>query len=69
VFCVYNCNYNLLHGKEAKIKNEPLKNDEQIIIRLPKNLKEEFKKALLKNDAIQSNVVRRCIREYIKKSK
>jgi hypothetical protein len=36
---------------------------------LPKGLKEEFKEALLKNDAVQSNVLRRCIREYIRKKK
>jgi len=55
--------------KEDKIKHEESKNDEKIIVRLPKNLKEEFKEALLKNDAIQSNVIRRCIREYIIKNK
>jgi metal-responsive CopG/Arc/MetJ family transcriptional regulator len=38
-------------------------------VRLPFELKEEFKKALQKNDAVQSNVLRRCIREYIKKNK
>ncbi len=39
------------------------------MVRLPKDLKEDFRKALFKNDAIQSNVIRRCIREYINKSK
>ena len=55
--------------KEDKIKDNELKNDEKIIIRLPKSLKADFKEALLKNDAIQSNVIRRCIRDYIKKNK
>ncbi len=44
------------------------KNDDQIVIRLPKELKEDFKNALLVNDAIQSNVLRRCIREYINRT-
>lgn len=55
--------------KEDKIKESEPKNDEQIIVRLPKGLKEEFKEALIKNDAVQSNVIRRCIREYINKNK
>ena len=54
---------------EDKIKQKKNNNDSQIVIRLPKDLKEEFKEALLKNDAIQSNVLRRCIREYINKNK
>ena len=53
--------------KEDKIKKDT--NDEKVIVRLPKELKEEFKEALLKNDAIQSKVLRRCIREYIDKNK
>jgi len=55
--------------KEDNIKESEPKNDEQIIVRLPKGLKEEFKEALIKNDAVQSNVIRRCIREYINKNK
>ena len=42
------------------------KNDSKIIIRLPKELKAEFDKALALNDAVQSKVIRRLIKEYIK---
>jgi len=48
---------------------KPIVNDDSIVIRLSKTQKANFKEALEKNDAVASNVLRRCIDEYINKNK
>ncbi len=44
-------------------------NDEKLYIRLPKDLKEEFIKVLVEQDYTASQVLRRCIKDYINKYK
>jgi hypothetical protein len=40
-----------------------------ITVKISSEKKKEFEKALLKNDATASNVIRRCIDDYIRKNK
>jgi len=41
----------------------------RVALRLTKELKAEFDKALKKNGATQANILRRCIEEYVEKNK
>ena len=60
--------YRQNHPKEYNIKDDEEPLSSKIIIRVTDKMKEDFKKSLKKNDAIQSNVLRRCIEEYINKN-
>jgi len=44
-------------------------NDQKLYIRLPKELKDEFLRVCTEQDLKQSQVLRKCMREYIKNNK
>jgi len=54
--------------KEINIRTDQPKT-EKILVRVSKETKEDFKKALIKNDENQSSLLRAFIKDYIEKSK
>lgn len=44
-------------------------NDAKLYIRLPSELKDEFEKTAKEQDITQSQILRKCIREFIKQNK
>ena len=61
--------YRQNHPKEDTIKEDEEPLSSKIIIRVTDKMKDDFKEALKSNDAIQSNVLRRCIKNYIEENK
>jgi len=61
--------YRQKHPKGDIIKEDEKPLSSKVIIRVTDKMKDDFKKALRKNDAIQSNVLRRCIEKYIQDNK
>ena len=44
-------------------------NDAKLYIRLPSELKDEFDRIAKEQDLTQSQILRKCIRDYIKKQR
>jgi len=60
---------NAMYNKSSQKKEYIIREkNTQITVRVSAQKKAEFDEALKKNDAVASNVLRRCIEEYIKKN-